>query len=72
MNRDIAAGKWKQMRGQVLEWWGQLTDDDLDTIAGKAETLVGKLQERYGYTRQEAEDEMQRRLREYETRYGKN
>lgn len=66
MNRDIAAGKWKQMRGQLHEWWGRLTDDDLDIIGGKAEKLLGKLQERYGYTRQEAEDEMYRRLREYE------
>ena len=70
MNRDIAAGKWKQMRGQVREWWGQLTDDDLDQIGGKAEKLIGRLQERYGYTRQEAEDEVNRRLREYEARYG--
>lgn len=35
MNTDIFEGKWKQMRGQVREWWGKLTDDDLDTIAGK-------------------------------------
>jgi uncharacterized protein YjbJ (UPF0337 family) len=70
MNRDIAGGKWKQMRGQVREWWGQLTDDDLDQIAGKAEKLVGKLQERYGYTREEAEREMRRRLSEYEQKHG--
>ena len=70
MNRDIAAGKWKQMRGQVREWWGHLTDDDLDQIGGKAEKLIGRLQERYGYSRQQAEDEVNRRLREYEARYG--
>ncbi len=70
MNRDIAAGKWKQMRGQVREWWGQLTDDDLDQIGGKAEKLIGRLQERYGYSRQQAEDEVNRRLREYEARFG--
>ena len=64
MNRDIVDGKWKQMRGQVKEWWGKLTDDDLDVIAGKRDQLVGKLQEKYGWAKRDAEDEVARRLRE--------
>jgi uncharacterized protein YjbJ (UPF0337 family) len=57
-------GKWKQMRGQVKEWWGKLTDDDLDVIAGKKDQLVGRLQEKYGWAKRDAEDEVARRFRE--------
>lgn len=56
MNKDILEGNWKQMRGSVKEMWGRLTDDELDQIEGRLDRLVGILQERYGYTRQEAED----------------
>jgi len=56
MNKDILSGNWKQIRGSVKEWWGRLTDDELDEIQGRRERLVGMLQERYGYTRQEAEE----------------
>jgi len=66
MTSDIIEGKWKQLRGQVKEWWGKLTDDDLDLIDGKREQLVGKLQERYGYAKQRAEDEIERRMKEYD------
>jgi uncharacterized protein YjbJ (UPF0337 family) len=66
MNKDILEGKWKQMRGQARSWWGKLTDDDLDRAAGKFDILVGLLQERYGYTRQRAADEIDRRVTEYE------
>ena len=66
MNRDIFQGKWKQLRGQVKQWWGDLTDDDLKQIEGNRDKLVGKLQERYGYTRDRAEQEVDQRLREYE------
>jgi uncharacterized protein YjbJ (UPF0337 family) len=45
MNADIMEGKWKQMRGQMKEWWGKLTDDDFDVIAGRRDKLVGTLQE---------------------------
>ncbi len=66
MNRDVLEGNWKQMRGQVKEWWGELTDDDLDRIDGKKDKLIGRLQERYGYSRERAEEEVNRRLSEYE------
>jgi uncharacterized protein YjbJ (UPF0337 family) len=58
-------GQWPQLRGQVRSWWGQLTDADVDTIAGKKDVLVGLLQERYGYTRERAEQEVERRMHEY-------
>jgi uncharacterized protein YjbJ (UPF0337 family) len=64
MSADILEGKWKQMRGQMREWWGRLTDDDFDVIAGKRDKLVGTLQERYGWAKRDAEDEVARRLRE--------
>ncbi len=64
MNKDIVEGKWKQLRGQAKEWWGKLTDDDLDRAGGKSEQLIGLLQEKYGYTREQAEEEFNRRLKE--------
>jgi uncharacterized protein YjbJ (UPF0337 family) len=66
MNKDIFEGKWKQLRGQTKEWWGKLTDDDLERVAGKADQLVGLLQEKYGYTREYAESEINRRMAEHE------
>lgn len=59
MNQDILEGNWKQLRGKVKEWWGQLTDDEIDQIEGRRDILSGKLQERYGYSREEAEDAIQ-------------
>ena len=55
MNRNILEGNWKQIRGSIREKWGELTDDELDQIAGKRDKLAGVLQERYGYTQMEAE-----------------
>ena len=57
MNWDIAKGNWKQMKGQLQQKWGKLTDDDLTPIEGKRDELVGRLQERYGFARDEAERE---------------
>jgi len=50
------------MRGQVKEWWGKLTDDDLEQVDGKADQLVGLLQQKYGYTREYAELEFNRKI----------
>jgi uncharacterized protein YjbJ (UPF0337 family) len=66
MNKDIFEGKWKQMRGQVKGWWGKLTDDDLDRVGGKYDQFVGLIQEKYGYTRERVEDELDKRTAEYE------
>jgi uncharacterized protein YjbJ (UPF0337 family) len=63
MNNDIFEGKWKQIRGQAKGWWGKLTDDDLDKVNGKVDQMIGLLQEKYGYTRQQAEEELARRTK---------
>lgn len=55
VNWDVIQGKWKQLKGDARIQWGKLTDDDWDQIAGNRDKLVGKLQERYGWTREEAE-----------------
>ncbi|WP_375689406.1 CsbD family protein [Pseudooceanicola sp. LIPI14-2-Ac024] len=65
MNWDRIEGNWKQMKGQALEQWGKLTDDDLDKAAGKREQLVGKVQERYGI----AKDEAERQVDEFANRF---
>ena len=57
MNTDILKGKWAQMKGGIRTKWGKLTDDDVDQIQGDAEKFIGKLQERYGYGREQAEKE---------------
>jgi uncharacterized protein YjbJ (UPF0337 family) len=64
MNRDILEGKWKEARGEVKAWWGKLTDDDLDQASGNADRLIGLLQQKYGYTRERAESEFDRRVKE--------
>ena len=68
MNKDIFEGKWTEMRGQVKEWWGKLTDDDLDRTEGKAEQLVGLLQQKYGYTKERAQEEYDHRVEQYNER----
>ncbi|HEX2278905.1 MAG TPA: CsbD family protein [Candidatus Tectomicrobia bacterium] len=70
MNTDVFEGRWKQMRGELRSWWGKLTDDDLEKIGGKRDRLVGVLQEKYGYTREAAQQEIDRRFREYDKRPG--
>ena len=65
MNTDIFEGKWKQLKGKVKAQWGDLTDDDLDVAEGNSMYLAGKLQERYGLTKEKAEEaiaEFKRRL----------
>ena len=59
-----AGGNWKQFKGKVKEQWGKLTDDDMTVIEGKRDQLVGKVQERYGYAKDEAEKE----VKEWENR----
>lgn len=58
MNWDTMEGKWQQMTGEVKAQWGKLTNDDMDVIAGNKDKLVGKIQERYGYSKEEAEREV--------------
>jgi uncharacterized protein YjbJ (UPF0337 family) len=65
MNEDVFAGQWKQMRGELKSWWGKLADDDLDRIGGQKDKLIGLVQEKYGYGRDHAEQEVERRFKEY-------
>jgi uncharacterized protein YjbJ (UPF0337 family) len=58
MNWDIAEGKWNEVKGKLREKWAKLTDSDWDEIAGKKERLVGRLQQRYGYHREQAQREV--------------
>lgn len=58
MNKDTIEGNWKQLKGKVKEQWGKLTDDDFDVIAGKRDQLVGRIQERHGISRDEAEKQV--------------
>jgi len=58
MNWTQVEGKWQQMKGQVRSKWGKLTDDDLNNLDGKRETLLGKVVERYGIAKEEAERQL--------------
>jgi len=56
--QDILEGNWKQLKGKVKVQWGKLTDDDLTQINGEKDQLIGKLQERYGYNKERAKEEI--------------
>lgn len=58
MNNDILKGKWKQFKGEIQKKWGKLTSDDLDRIEGSRDKLIGLLQERYGYRKEQAKSEL--------------
>jgi uncharacterized protein YjbJ (UPF0337 family) len=58
MNSDTVKGQWKQLKGEVKKQWADLTDDDLLFIEGSRDNLVGRLQERYGKSRDAAEREV--------------
>jgi uncharacterized protein YjbJ (UPF0337 family) len=63
MNWDRLAGDWKQFKGSVKEQWGKLTDDDLTRVEGKRDQLVGRIQNRYGI----AKDEAERQVKDWES-----
>jgi uncharacterized protein YjbJ (UPF0337 family) len=65
MNWDRIEGNWKQFTGQVKEGWGKLTDDDIAIVNGKRDQLVGKIQERYGC----AKDEADRQVKAWEDKH---
>jgi uncharacterized protein YjbJ (UPF0337 family) len=64
VNQDRLQGRWKQLKGKVKEQWGKLTDDDLDVIAGRRDQLLGRIQQRHGI----AKDEADRQLSDWEHR----
>jgi len=59
LNKEILKGKWLQTKGDVRNWWGRLTDEDVDQIQGDTEKFIGKLQEHYGFAREQAEKEVE-------------
>ncbi len=65
MNSDVIKGKWAQLKGGVRSKWGDLTDDDLTQIDGEREKLSGKLQERYGWAKEEAEKNIDDHFRDH-------
>lgn len=58
MNKDIFAGKWEEVKGQLKQKWGKLTDDDLLEIEGNNQEIYGKLRQHYGYTKEEIERQL--------------
>jgi uncharacterized protein YjbJ (UPF0337 family) len=68
MNWDQVKGNWKQFRGKVKEQWGHLTDDELDIIDGRRDVLIGKVQEAYGISKDQAE----KQVKEFEARSARN
>lgn len=56
--KDMLVGKWHELKGHVRHQWGKLTDDDVEKLSGKAEELAGVLQQRYGYTKEQAQAEI--------------
>ncbi|MBP7148998.1 MAG: CsbD family protein [Acidobacteria bacterium] len=68
MDRNVLAGKWKQLKGRAKQKWGALTDDELDSIEGDRDLLAGKLQEKYGYARERADEEIDRFINEPDDR----
>lgn len=57
-SRDVLYGKWHEVKGKVRQQWGKLTDDDFTRLSGKTEELAGVLQQRYGYGKAQAENEI--------------
>jgi uncharacterized protein YjbJ (UPF0337 family) len=64
IDSDTIQGNWQQIKGKLKQQWGKLTDDDLTYLEGKEDQLAGKIQERYGIAREEAE----RQVKDFRTR----
>lgn len=62
LNKDILQGQWRQIRGNIKERWGDLTDDEMTQAEGSWDKLVGIIQQRYGETRENIEQELSRLL----------
>jgi uncharacterized protein YjbJ (UPF0337 family) len=72
MNKDTIEGNWKQMKGAVKARWGKLTDDDLTVASGNTEILRGRIQERYGIAREEAQKQLDEFLKKEQQPAGKH
>ena len=64
VNQDILEGTWHELKGQVRQQWGKLTDDDVERLSGKMEELSGVLQQKYGYNKAKADAEIDNWLKE--------
>jgi len=60
MSEKTLKGQWHELKGQVKQRWGKLTDDDVERISGKTEELVGTLQQRYGKSKEWAQDQVEK------------
>jgi len=58
MNKDTFKGEWNQLKGDIKQQWAELTDDDLTHAEGSFDKLVGKIQERYGHTKEKVEEQV--------------
>jgi uncharacterized protein YjbJ (UPF0337 family) len=58
MNWDQAAGQWKELKGEIKQQWGRLTENDIDRVAGKFDRFVGKIQQKYGIAKEEAQKQV--------------
>ena len=65
MEQNVLEGNWKQIKGEIRKQWGRLTDDEVAQLEGSTQKLVGKLQEKYGWTKEETE----KQLREFSERH---
>jgi uncharacterized protein YjbJ (UPF0337 family) len=72
MNSDILQGKWLQVRGDIKKAWGNLTEDEITQVEGNIDKLVGKLQEKYGYSQERAEMEVDQFRMRMERKYNKD
>jgi uncharacterized protein YjbJ (UPF0337 family) len=66
MDKNILKGKWKEIKGGIKEQWGKLTDDEIAEVEGKQEKLMGLLQKKYGYSKDQAEEDYKRFMARYE------
>jgi len=66
MASNVLEGTWNEIRGEVKDRWGEITDQDLDQIAGNRDKLVGTLQQKYGFTKQRAEQEVAAYTRDFD------
>src|SRR5437667_376135 len=60
--------RWNEIKGELKSWWGKLTDDDIEQVAGNRDKLIGVVQQKYGYLYDEAQREIDRRLKEFDER----
>jgi uncharacterized protein YjbJ (UPF0337 family) len=72
MNDKIMQGNWQQLKGEIRQQWGKLTDNDVAQVKGSAEKLIGTLQERYGMARSKAADDVSAFLNQMEKKFSQN